>query len=99
MSKSSILASYIVAVFIVPTIMPAEARPSGFDDVPGLSAYYCPKYDAVLQFSQNGTMKAFGAEYPAFDPGSSHPAANTATELKTCSGSTNISCVEEVSSS
>jgi len=87
------------AIVMALTMASAEGGHSGFSEIPGLSAYFCPKYDAVLQFSQNGAMKGFGAEYPTFDPGSSDPVANTATELKSCSSSNDISCVEEVSSS
>jgi hypothetical protein len=99
MLRTRIVGPWAFGVGVALAMVSGAGGDSGFSEYPGLSAYYCPKYDAVIQFSENGTSKAFGAEYPTFEPGSSDAVANTATELKSCSKSAEMSCVEEALSS
>ena len=88
-----------LAFAVVLVAFSAQGIHAGSSEEGTVSEYFCPKYDAVLQFSENGTMKAFGAEFPTFDPGSSDAVANTATKLKSCSADKRMLCLEEVLSS
>lgn len=85
----------------------ATARLSAFLVVVGISTqlafgggattadYFCPKYEADLQFNGDRVVKRFGPEFPDGGRTTYTRTGNTSLSLTECSVSGNLFCVEE----